>query len=90
MSKHCHASNNSMQSLHQLLIYAVHNIDHMLRYLLSIYLSSISIINDFSSRQFMSSHVYNEINKHAKSNKSDHYQRVSDHHVALLFLSIVI
>ena len=33
-----------MQSLHHLLTYAVHNIDHMLRYSLSIYLSSISII----------------------------------------------
>ena len=32
-----------MQSLHHLLTYAVHDIDHMLRYLLSIYLSSISI-----------------------------------------------
>ena len=32
-----------MQSLHQLLIYVVHNIDYMLKYLLSIYLSSISI-----------------------------------------------
>ena len=33
-----------MQSLHHLLTYAVHDIDHMLRYPLSIYLSSISII----------------------------------------------
>ena len=32
-----------MQSLHHLLTYEVHDIDHMLRYLLSIYLSSISI-----------------------------------------------
>ena len=32
-----------MQSLHHLLTYVVHDIDHMLRYLLSIYLSSISI-----------------------------------------------
>ena len=32
-----------MQSLHYLLMYVVHNIDHMLKYLLSIYLSSISI-----------------------------------------------
>ena len=35
-----------MQSLHHLLTYVVHNINHMLRYLLSIYLSSISIINE--------------------------------------------
>ena len=32
-----------MQSLHHLLTYVVHDIDYMLRYLLSIYLSSISI-----------------------------------------------
>ena len=32
-----------MQSLHHLLTYVVHDIDHMLRYLLSIYLSSMSI-----------------------------------------------
>ena len=32
-----------MQSLHHLLTYAVHDINHMLRYPLSIYLSSISI-----------------------------------------------
>ena len=32
-----------MQSLHHLLTYVMYNIDHMLRYLLSIYLSSISI-----------------------------------------------
>ena len=32
-----------MQSLHHLLIYVVHEINYMLRYLLSIYLSSISI-----------------------------------------------
>ena len=32
-----------MQSLHHLLTYVVHEIDYMLRYLLSIYLSSISI-----------------------------------------------
>ena len=32
-----------MQSLHYLLTYVVHDIDYMLRYLLSIYLSSISI-----------------------------------------------
>ena len=35
-----------MQSLHHLLTYAVHDIDHMLRYPLSIYLSSISINED--------------------------------------------
>ena len=33
-----------MQSLHHLLTYEVHDIDHMLRYPLSIYLSSTSII----------------------------------------------
>ena len=32
-----------MQSLHHLLMYAVHDIDYMLRYLSSIYLSIISI-----------------------------------------------
>ena len=36
-----------MQSLHHLLTYVVHDIDHMLRYLLSIYLSSISISISF-------------------------------------------
>ena len=36
-----------MQSLHHLLMYVVHDIDHMFRYLLSIYLSSISINSDF-------------------------------------------
>ena len=38
-----------MQSLHHLLTYAVHDIDHMLRYLLSIYLSSISINSKYVS-----------------------------------------
>ena len=32
-----------MQSLHHILMYVVYDIDYMLRYLLSIYLSSISI-----------------------------------------------
>ena len=33
-----------MQSLHHLLMYAVHDIDHMLRYLLSIYLAYLLIL----------------------------------------------
>ena len=41
-----------MQSLHHLLTYVVHDIDHMLRYLLSIYLSSISISGQLGQEQY--------------------------------------
>ena len=43
-----------MQSLHHLLTYAVYDIDYMLRYLLSIYLSSISITPGYEYRPVFS------------------------------------
>ena len=47
-----------MQSLHYLLTYEVHDIDHMLRYLLSIYLSSISInYNGFETQSSLSQSI---------------------------------